>query len=87
MAKETKTSLENSTRSTRSTSTGTANHPITKSVRMAFKSRKRIKKIIFVVHVLHKTLNLVSTRCCFAEDGKEMFQNSKSTFREIVIAH
>ena len=26
-------------------------------------------------HVLHKTLTLVISRCCFADDGKEMFQN------------
>ena len=25
--------------------------------------------------VLHKTLNLVISCCCFAEDGKEMYQN------------
>ena len=26
-------------------------------------------------HVLHKTLNLVISRCCFADDGKEMYKN------------
>ena len=26
-------------------------------------------------HVLHKTLNLVFSRCCFVEDGEEMYQN------------
>ena len=26
-------------------------------------------------HVLQKTLNLVISRCCFADDGKEMYKN------------
>ena len=26
-------------------------------------------------HVLHKTLHLVISRCCFADDGKEMYKN------------
>ena len=39
------------------------------------------------VDVLHKILNLVITRCCFAEDGKEMYQNVKCTCRAIVFAH
>ena len=39
------------------------------------------------VHVLHKTLNLVISRCCFAEDGKEMYQNLKRTRRAIAFAH
>ena len=32
-------------------------------------------------HVLEKTLNLVISRCCFAENGKEMYQNVKRTCR------
>ena len=39
------------------------------------------------VHVLNKTLNLVISRCCFAEDDKEMYQNLKRTCRVIVFAH
>ena len=39
------------------------------------------------VHVLHKTLNLVISRCCFAEDGKEMYQNVKRKRRAIVFVH
>ena len=39
------------------------------------------------VHVLNKTLNVVISRCCFAEDGKEMYQNVKLTCRAIVFAH
>ena len=38
-------------------------------------------------HVLHKTLNLVISRCCFAEDGEEMYKNSKRTYRAIVFPH
>ena len=33
------------------------------------------------VHVLHKTLNVTISRCCFAEDGREMYQNVKRTCR------
>ena len=36
------------------------------------------------VHVLQKNLNVVIPRCCFAEDGKEMYQNLKRTYRAIV---
>ena len=39
------------------------------------------------VHVLHKTFNVVISRCCFAEDGKEMYQHVKRTCRGIVFAH
>ena len=39
------------------------------------------------VHVLRKTLNVVISRCCFAEDDKEMYQNVKRTCRAIVFAH
>ena len=33
----------------------------------------KIKKLAVVVHVLQTTHNLVISRCCFAEDGKEMY--------------
>ena len=39
------------------------------------------------LHVLHKTLNLVISRCCFAEDRREMYQNLKRTCRAIVFAY
>ena len=29
-------------------------------------------------HVLHKTLHLDNSRCCFAEDGKEMYKTYKA---------
>ena len=37
--------------------------------------RKRMKNLPSFAHVLQKTLDLVITRCCFAEDGKEMYLN------------
>ena len=36
------------------------------------------------VHFLHKTLNLVISRCCFAKNGKEMYQNVYRKCRAIV---
>ena len=43
---------------------------------MAYKLRKKTKDSPSYAHVLHKTLNVVViSRCCFAEDGKEMYQN------------
>ena len=51
------------------------NYPETKLVGVAYKFRKKTKDSPSCVHVLHKTLNVVVSRCCFAEDGKEMYQN------------
>ena len=64
-----------------------ANYPGTKLVGVAHKLRKKIKNSPSYVHVLHKTLNVVISRCCFAEDGKEMYQNVERTCRAIVSAH
>ena len=72
---------------TRSTSTQTTNYPGTKLVGVAFKLRKRMKNSPSCVHVFQKTLNWVISRCCFAEDGKEMNENLKRTCRAIVFAH
>ena len=36
--------------------------------------KEKFKKLAVVVHVLQTTQNLVISRCCFAEDGKEMYQ-------------
>ena len=69
--------------STRPTCT-TAKYPGTKLVDVAFELRRRMKNSSSCTQVLHKTLNLVIPRCCFAEDGKEMYQNSKRTCRAIV---
>ena len=63
------------------------NYPGTKLVGVAYKLRKNMKTSPSCVHVLHKTLNVVISRCCFAEDGKEMYQNAKRTCRAIVFAH
>ena len=34
----------------------------------------RIRKLGFVAHVLQVTQSLIISRCCFAEDGIEMYQ-------------
>ena len=44
-------------------------YPGTKLVGVAYKLRKKMKNSLSSVDVLHKTLNLVISRCCFAEDG------------------
>ena len=49
--------------------------------------KKENEKFTVCVHVLHKTLNVVISRCCFIENGKEMYQNVKRTCRAIVFAH
>ena len=94
-AKATKTSPENISLfhlwyfviiSTRSTLTKMVNYPETKLVGVAYKLRKKMKNSPSCIHVLHKTLNVVISRCCFAEDGKEMYQNVKRTWRAIVFA-
>ena len=64
-----------------------ANYPGTKLVGVAYKLRKKMKKSPSCVHVLQKTLNVVISRCRFAKDGKEMYQNVKRTCRAIVFAH
>ena len=40
----------------------------------AFSSREKSEKLAVVVHVIQTTQNLVIPRRCFAEDGKEMYQ-------------
>ena len=64
-----------------------ASYPGTKLVVVAYKLRKKMKNSPSCVNVHHKTLNVVISRCCFAEDGKEMYQNVKRTCRAIVFAH
>ena len=39
-----------------------------------FSSNEKYEKLAVVVHVLQTTQNLVISRRCFAEDGKEMYQ-------------
>ena len=38
-------------------------------------------------HVLQKPLKLVISRCCFADDGKEMYENIKRTLRAVVFVN
>ena len=61
-----------------------ANYPETKLVGVAYKLRKKIKNSPSCVHVLHKTLNVVISRCCFEEDDKKMYQNVKRMCGAIV---
>ena len=93
-ATSTKTSLENITIflfvhlrdyfNSGSTCLKTSNCPKTKLVGVASKLRKRMKIHPSCAHVLHKTSNLVISRCCFVEGGKEMYHNLKRTCRAIV---
>ena len=39
------------------------------------KLRQRMTNLPSYTHVFHKTLNLVTSRCFFAERGGEMYQN------------
>ena len=73
--------------STRSPFAKMANYPGTKLVGVAYKLRKKMKNSPSCFHVLHKTLNVVISRCCFAADGKEMYRNVKCTCKAIVFAH
>ena len=66
---------------TRSPFTKVANYPGTKLVGVAYKLRKKMKNSPPSVHVLYKTLNVAISRCCFAEDDKEMYQNVKRAER------
>ena len=52
---------------------------------LAFNSKGRYGKSVVTVHVLQNTQNLVISRCCFAEDGQEMYQCWKRTCRTIVL--
>jgi len=52
-----------------------SNCPGTEFVGMALKSSKRRKIHPRVFPFSKKNLKLVISRCCFAEDGKEMYQN------------
>jgi len=40
----------------------------------AFNSKQKYEKLAVVVQVLQTTQKLVISRCCFAEDAKEMYQ-------------
>ena len=49
------------------------------------KFQVQILKLTVVVYVLQKKRNLVTSRCCLAEGGKEMFQALKHTCTAIVL--
>ena len=90
----TKTSLENiSSRylyyfaiiPIRSTRIMWPNYPVTELVGMALKLKRRMKNLLPCAHVVHKTLNLVTSRCYLAEYGEKMYQNSKCTCTATVL--
>ena len=43
-----------------------------------------MKSLSLYAHFLHKTLKLVISRSCFAEDGREMYQTENG--REVLVA-
>jgi len=45
----------------------------------------KFTKLAVVVHVFEITQNLVISRCCFAENGKEMYQELKRTCTAIFL--
>jgi len=47
----------------------------TKDVTPANDSRRKYEKLAVEAHVLQNTQNLVISRRCFAEDGKEMYND------------
>ena len=60
-------------------------HASAEYVTNTFSSKKNYEKLAVVVHVLQTTHNLVISRCCFAEDGKEMYQELKRICIAIVL--
>ena len=48
-------------------------------------SNDSVKLQGIAVHVLQNTYVFVISRCCFAKDGKEMYEESKRTGRSIVL--
>ena len=53
----------------------------TEPQRAPFKKMKRIKEFLFHVYVVVKTANVVISRCCFVEDGTELFQTAARATR------
>ena len=49
-----------------------------------FKFRQRKENSLSCVHVLHKTLNLVISHCCFIVKSKEVYQNIKHACRAMI---
>ena len=44
-------------------------------VKTEFISKKKYENLAVAVHVLQNTQNLVISRSCFEEDGKEMYKD------------
>ena len=64
-----------------------AHYTGTKLVGVAYKLRKKLKNSLSYVYVLHKTLNVLISRCCFVEDGKEMYENVNRACRKIAFVY
>ena len=45
------------------------------AVKIAFISKKKYENLAVAVHVLQNTQNLVISRSCLEEDGKEMYKD------------
>ena len=61
-----------------------------KPLRAALNLGEKYENLSPGADVLHTTSNLVISRCCFADDGKEMDKNEKRTCRAckaIVFVH
>ena len=61
-----------------------------KPLRVALNLGEKNENLSPGADVFHNTSNLVISRCCFADDGKEMDKNEKRTSRAckaIVFAH
>ena len=59
-------------------------YPGTELVRTVFKVRRRMKSLPSCSHVLHKTLNLAVSRCCFTEDGEEISARAEPLFCSVL---
>ena len=66
-------------------------------MKAAYNSKKKNKKLGVVAHVLQNTQNLVISRSCFAEDGKEctelsnarvelLYSSLKLLFNDLLVA-
>lgn len=50
-----------------------------------FNSKERRKKLAVMVHILQNTQDFVISHCCFTEEAKEMYNDSKGTYRTMFI--
>ena len=51
-----------------------SNVALVENIRTVFIFKQENGNLAVVVQVLQSTQNLVISRCCFAEDGKEMYK-------------